>query len=160
RTYEIGRKALVVLDRRRGDKFKKLSGPDVCVPQWIINGNAAGVRDATGSWLWAGYNGEDVAGVGECKHSTTLTPITMTCIFVDARVNWLRTRAQCLRWEEELCIVAAQMEFTVRSFLWKFRQWQIWYGMAEQESKPGHMAYAARQMNMWQSFGRVAEAKF
>jgi len=65
------------------------------------------------------------------------------------RVNWLKARAQKNRWAEELALTKNEMEWVTRFFYSKRRQWGIWLAGVAAPSL-GQMAYAERQMSMWE----------
>jgi hypothetical protein len=61
----------------------------------------------------------------------------------------LKARAQKNRWAEELALTKNEMEWVTRFFFSKRRQWRIWLAGVGAPSM-GQMAYAERQMAMWQ----------
>ena len=75
------------------------------------------------------------------------------------RVNWLRARAQHNRWTEELALTEHEMEWTVRWYVHMAKQWKSRRDAGEPFSL-GHMAYAERQMAMWNELGHVAQFSF
>jgi len=75
------------------------------------------------------------------------------------RVHWLKGRAQKQRWEEELQITKNEMEWVTRFFFFKGREWNRWLESCQSPSA-SHIAYAKRQMDMWDELGRQAYAEF
>jgi len=66
------------------------------------------------------------------------------------RVNWLRAKARCDRWGEELKLVTHEMSWVV---LWFQHQRLVWEERAENSNragKPGHRIYAFKQVDLWQ----------
>ncbi|KAF9529536.1 hypothetical protein CPB83DRAFT_764683, partial [Crepidotus variabilis] len=74
------------------------------------------------------------------------------------RVHWLKSRAQAMRWQEELKITRNEMEWTTRYFLYRAEQWRVWAGCNDNSS--GHVAYARRQADMWFQFLLSAQSRF
>jgi hypothetical protein len=75
------------------------------------------------------------------------------------RVHWLKGRAQKNRWAEELRITENEMEWVTRFFFYKRREWKKWLESCPTPSA-GHVAYAARQMDMWEDIGDQAYIEF
>lgn len=75
------------------------------------------------------------------------------------RVHWLKGRAQRNRWAEELRITQNEMEWVTRFFFFKRREWKKWLHSCQSPSS-GHVAYAERQMDMWEDLGDQAYAEF
>jgi len=69
----------------------------------------------------------------------------------------LKAKARCERWEEELFLVRHEMGWTVT---WFKHQQEQWYHRWSQAIKPGHQAYAYRQVQVWKRFAEDAEEKF
>lgn len=83
--------------------------------------------------------------------------ITDHTILLVYRVNWLKAKARWRRWEEELSLVQHEMGWTVA---WFKHQQGEWYRRWNEATKPGHQAYAYRQMMIWKTFAEDAEDKF
>jgi len=75
------------------------------------------------------------------------------------RINWLRARAQNNRWTEELSLTKHEMEWTVRWYVYMAKKWKSRRDVRDQVSL-GHIAYAEKQMAMWNELGRVAQLLF
>jgi hypothetical protein len=73
------------------------------------------------------------------------------------RVNWLRAKARSKRWEEEVLILKHEMIWTK---LWFGHQKKTWEDRMEGATKPGHHAYAAKQVRIWSQFGEHAKKEF
>jgi hypothetical protein len=73
---------------------------------------------------------------------------TMTVGTVN-RVNWLRAKARSKRWEEEVLILKHEMVWTQLWFLHHKKKWEERMRVATMASKPGHVAYAAKQARVW-----------
>jgi hypothetical protein len=75
-------------------------------------------------------------------------------------VNWLRARARCQRWEEELLLVQNEMRWTT---LWFKHQEHIWIERVKksiQLQSTGHGCYASKQVYIWGQFIKEAEQAF
>ena len=81
----------------------------------------------------------------------------------DYRVNWLRSRAQKNRWEEELLRTEREMVWTVLYFM---HQRDIWYQRlqleknVQQEASLGRLAYCEQQIGQWEELARAGDAQF
>lgn len=73
------------------------------------------------------------------------------------RVNWLKAKARWQRWDEELNLVKHEMGWTVSWFQNKKDEWDRRY---HQATKPGHQAYAQRQVLLWERFELDAQNAF
>ena len=76
------------------------------------------------------------------------------------RVNWLRAKARRDRWNEELLIIKHEMKWTILWFEHQMKEWQGRLGRGVEEKKPGHVAYAEKQVAMWKRFMRQGEHGF
>lgn len=72
----------------------------------------------------------------------------------------MRAKARCSRWKEEHIRIPWEMEFVVRDFLYKYRQWLARKMVAEGDGKLGHACYAAKQARMWKKMADDALIKF
>jgi hypothetical protein len=73
------------------------------------------------------------------------------------RVHWLRARAQKERWAEEVTLVAYEMQWTVRYFLYNV---QLWEGRRRNSTLHGPASYAARKAAMWHYMALNADRIF
>ena len=74
------------------------------------------------------------------------------------RSMWLRAYERKSRWKEEKIIVPSEMECVVRSFETKSARWQE---LADSNAdRPGHQAYALRQVEQWKGMAARAQAEF
>ncbi len=85
--------------------------------------------------------------------------ITVTVKSVN-RVNWLRAKACSKRWEEEILILKHEMMWTQLWFGHQKKKWEERMEMTTVTSKPGHRAYAAKQVRIWEQFLEHAKAEF
>ncbi|PCH42722.1 hypothetical protein WOLCODRAFT_30855, partial [Wolfiporia cocos MD-104 SS10] len=134
RVYTQARRAMEWL-RANGDileKYKVLKPQDLKAITHIMDNTVQGMRNQPMSWIWA----VDVAG--DTSQSDWLAELQ--------RVNWLRTKARNDRWKEEHAIVLAEMNWTVRYFEKRARDWQE---IADGTAQRGAEAYALRQQAMW-----------
>ncbi|PCH40609.1 hypothetical protein WOLCODRAFT_150674 [Wolfiporia cocos MD-104 SS10] len=112
RVYTQARWAMERL-RANGDileKYKVLKPQDLKAITHIMDNTVQGMRNQPMSWIWA----VDVAG--DTSQSDWLAELQW--------VNWLRTKARNDRWKEEHAIVLAEMNWTVRYFEKRARDWQ------------------------------------
>ena len=75
------------------------------------------------------------------------------------RVNWLRARAQRNRWAEEVNLTKHEMQWTVRWYVHMATKWKARRDAAADLSR-GHVAYAEKQIAMWNELGRVSDLMF
>lgn len=76
------------------------------------------------------------------------------------RVNWLRAKARHQRWQEEVQILEHEMMWTQLWFCHQKSKWQQRMTAAKVDSKPGHYAYAAKQVGIWFQFWETARMEF
>lgn len=74
------------------------------------------------------------------------------------RVHWLRARALNQRWHEEVILVEYEMQWTVRYFLYKCKEWEV--GKDKADVSAGARAYAVRQVRRWRQFAAAADDLF
>ena len=78
--------------------------------------------------------------------------------FTVKRVHWLRARALNQRWHEEEILVEYEMQWTVRYFLYKCKEWEE--GRDKADASAGARAYAIRQARRWRQFAEAANSLF
>jgi hypothetical protein len=76
------------------------------------------------------------------------------------RVNWLRAKARFDRWDEELITVRHEMGWSVTWFEHQRKKWVKRASNSQQMNKPGHCAYAEKQVALWGMFMQEAELGF
>lgn len=69
----------------------------------------------------------------------------------------MKAKARYERWKEELDLVRNEMYWTM---LWFEYQKKVWEEQVDNVEEPGHKAYAAKQMDIWQRFQNSAEKDF
>jgi hypothetical protein len=80
-------------------------------------------------------------------------------IFIAVRcVHWLRARALNQRWHEEQILVEYEMQWTVRYFLYKCKEWED--GRDEADALSGARVYAVRQARRWRQYAEAADSLF
>ena len=84
----------------------------------------------------------------------------MLTVSLVTRVNWLRAKARCKRWEEEVLILKHEMIWTQLWFGNQKKKWEERMKAAKMASKPGHHAYAAKQASIWSQFQEHARMEF
>lgn len=73
------------------------------------------------------------------------------------RVSWLKAKARWRRWEEELSLTQHEMGWTIGWFNYQQEEWNRRW---DEAIKPGHQAYAYKQVLLWKMFREDAEEKF
>jgi hypothetical protein len=73
------------------------------------------------------------------------------------RINWLRARAKMSRWKEEIVLIPQEMQWTVRFFEFKCREWEE---HRKSSVSAGQRSYAARQRAMWMYLHSHATSSF
>jgi len=68
-------------------------------------------------------------------------------------VHWLHAHAQKDQWHEEVVLITYEMQWTVRYFLHKNRNWEEG---AVSTTSPGGVAYALWQGHMWRKMADLA----
>ncbi|KAG1837563.1 hypothetical protein DFJ58DRAFT_846405 [Suillus subalutaceus] len=112
----------------------------------VADPNARGQRDATLAWFWC----MDVQG-------DTSGNDWMTEFY---RVNWLRTKALCDRWNEEVILVKHEMQWSINFFNHKAKQWLGHKDNAVSTGLTGHACYAARQSQIYHQLAAHAADSF
>lgn len=82
----------------------------------------------------------------------------MLIFFAVRRVHWLRARALNERWHEEKILVGYEMQWTVRYFLYKCKEWEE--GRDTVGVSAGGKVYAARQARRWKAYAEAADTLF
>jgi hypothetical protein len=88
---------------------------------------------------------------------TNIQPDTENSVY---RVEWLRARAAYNRWTEELLITRYEMQWTTKYYMHMAVTWGRRRDMAGAPQGSGLVAYAEKQITLWNELGRVAEAIF
>ncbi|EGN96029.1 hypothetical protein SERLA73DRAFT_37825, partial [Serpula lacrymans var. lacrymans S7.3] len=83
-----------------------------------------------------------------------------TCMSEFYQIHWLRAKAMYNRWIEEDILVCLKMKRTVQYFQHQAKCWKGFRDANRIEAKPGHVAYAERQIRMWNQFLKQAEDSF
>ncbi|KAG2099270.1 uncharacterized protein F5147DRAFT_582692, partial [Suillus discolor] len=112
----------------------------------VADPNARGQRNATLPWFWS----LDVQG-------DSVSSDWMNEFY---RVHWLRTKALCDRWAEELILVEHEMGWTLEFFLFKASTWLTRLTSNSEAQTEGHKCYAIRQAHMYQELAKHTQAGF
>ncbi|KAG1821433.1 hypothetical protein EV424DRAFT_1346903 [Suillus variegatus] len=112
----------------------------------VADPNARGQRDATLAWFWS------INVQGDTSGNDWMTEFY--------RVNWLRTKALCNRWNEEVILVKHEMQWSVNFFTYKAKQWLSLMDNATSTGLTGHACYAARQCHIYQQLAAHAAESF
>jgi len=97
---------------------------------------------------------------GRCFYISRLSLIHFA---LDYRVNWLRSRAQKNRWEEELPCTEWEMVWTVLYFMHQRDKWYQRLQLeknVQQEASLGRLAYCEQQIGQWEELARAGDAQF
>lgn len=76
------------------------------------------------------------------------------------RVNWLRAKARQDRWMEEVEIVKNEMRWTILWFEHQSKEWNDRLKESKKKEQWGHIAYAEKQITMWEKFIKEGERGF
>ncbi|KAG2048430.1 hypothetical protein BDR06DRAFT_895550 [Suillus hirtellus] len=112
----------------------------------VADQNAHGQRNTTLAWFWS----LDVQG-------DTSGNDWMTEFY---QVNWLRTKALCDHWNEEVILVKHEMQWMINFFKHKAKQWLAHMDNAALNEMTGHACYAARQSQIYHDLARHAADLF
>ena len=165
RAYRRARKALEHLGANDFTlaKFQKLQTADLKLSADITEENRVGQRSDTLPWFWrldVKNADQNDAWMQECGFLFILhMSIHLNCHLV-YRVNWLRAKARYDRWKEELEIVKHEMKWTILWFEHQLKEWMDRLNGSIKEDKPGHIAYAEKQVAMWKTFIKEGERSF
>ena len=77
-------------------------------------------------------------------------------------MNWLQAKAWFKRWEEEHNLVRHEMVWTVKYFKYFQQEWEERRNRVDgdQEGAMGLMAYAAKQVSLWEKFAEARMTRF
>ncbi|KAG1894778.1 uncharacterized protein F5891DRAFT_984797 [Suillus fuscotomentosus] len=112
----------------------------------VADPNARGQRDATLAWFWS------INVQGDTSGNDWMTEFY--------RVNWLRTKALCDCWNEEVILVKHEMQWSVNFFTYKAKQWLSLMDNATYTGLTRHACYAARQCHIYQQLAAHAAESF
>jgi hypothetical protein len=76
------------------------------------------------------------------------------------RVHWLRAKAKLDRATEQAILLPYEMDWTIACFNYRAEQWLERQASALANNLPGHVCYAARQVDMWKRFRDTAQDEF
>ncbi|KAG2105107.1 uncharacterized protein F5147DRAFT_775427 [Suillus discolor] len=110
-------------------KYLPLKKEDLKASSAVADPNACGQRDTTLPW----FRSLDVQG-------DTSGNDWMTEFY---RVNWLRTKALCNRWNEEVILVKHEMKWSINFFNHKAKEWLGHMANATSAGLTRHTCYAA-----------------
>ncbi|KAL4081087.1 hypothetical protein J3A83DRAFT_4426297, partial [Scleroderma citrinum] len=124
-------KQIMVLDARPDilDQYKELNRSDLKISMAITEPNARGHRDETLAWFWTMDVPKDAAAI--------------YC------VNWLRKKALCERWQEEVQLLTCEREWTRNFFDNKVQHWTDQHSQAISQGNASLACYAAKQCQMY-----------
>jgi hypothetical protein len=161
------RRTRIAMERLGADhatlkRYSELLREDLKLSADITEENRFGQRNDVLPWFWRLDGANDEEGntwMKECEYYIyTMTHRDTNWLAVH-RVNWLRAKARYDQWKEEWETVKNEMIWTQ---LWFRKQRSVWMGRGERsqnEGKPGHEAYAKKQVALWKKFeARAAEA--
>ncbi|KAG1863518.1 hypothetical protein DFJ58DRAFT_724933 [Suillus subalutaceus] len=127
-------------------KYLPLKKEDLKASSAVADPNARGQRDTTLSWFWS----LDVQG--DTSRNDWMTEFY--------RVNWLRMKALCNQWNEEVIIVKHEMQWSINFFKHQAKQWLGHMHNATAAGLTGHTCYAARQSHIYDQLAAHAEDSF
>jgi len=167
RVYMLAWKAIVDLgaDSVLLERYKVLTQQDLSVKTSVIAPHVHGQWNKSLPWFWTmdvrrdtniGGWMEDCTCSFIWTHQETYSA-SLTTVY---RVHWLRAKAQKMRWIEELQCLQVEMESAIRFFRHQEQIWRMKHEFIDNQSQPGHTAWAARQSTMWHLMAAHAESKF
>ncbi|KAG2052609.1 hypothetical protein BDR06DRAFT_887551 [Suillus hirtellus] len=112
----------------------------------VVDPNAQGQRNATLPWFWS----LDIQG-------DSVSSDWMNEFY---RVHWLRTKALCDQWVEELLLVEHEIDWTLEFFLFKASMWLRRLMSTSGAILEGHKCYAIQQAHMYQELAKHAHTNF
>ncbi|EGO02600.1 hypothetical protein SERLA73DRAFT_47361, partial [Serpula lacrymans var. lacrymans S7.3] len=127
-------------------KYQELKPNHLKTSTQLMNPNATGLHNAALPWFWS----MDLKG--DTSQQTWMSEFY--------RVHWLRVKAMYNRWIEEDILARLEMKWTVQYFQHQAKRWKDFYNANEMEAKPSHVAYAERQIRMWNQFSEQAKDSF
>ena len=163
RAYRRARNALERLgaDSATMECYQMLRREDLRLSGDITEENRLGQQSDALPWFWRldGKDAEEQSDwMQECKCYALWKSVLLT--FLVYRVNWLRAQAPSERATEELLMVKHEMRWSVNWFQKQQTTWMARGGRSLQEGKPGHQAYAEKQVAMWGRFVEHAKQGF
>jgi hypothetical protein len=182
------------------NRLKELTPEHIKASTAIINPNEPGSTQLKLSWIWQSSRGhhwglaseldESSTNTGaradlniiECKFLFYSSIYTLTFLISVRRVHWLRSRAQFMRWSEEVTLTGYEMQWTVRYFQYMSRKWvlptetgnvsqtgtgissgtgmALGTGTGTHFLSPGASAYWSRKQAIWEELVKKADNKF
>jgi len=85
--------------------------------------------------------------------------ISLLSTVIVYRVNWLRSREQASRWDEEYAYLWNEMEWVPNFMDYKMKRWKT-LTTGDTAKTLGHTAYAHRQAALWQRMAEYARSHF
>ena len=73
------------------------------------------------------------------------------------RITWLREKDRVARWKEEVVLRYTDQECSKRWFEHQINLWNKRKSMASSQGKRGHVCYAEKQVEVWQTFANRAQ---
>lgn len=162
--YRDARQALVRLAANSETlrRYQVLRPEHLKVSTAVVDVRIPSRSEATLAWFWNMDVSGDTASdtwMSECMFSFTLPSLQLYTINIVYRVHWLRAKAKRDRAYEQTVLVPSEMDWTVAYFRHRAKVWS-----ARQDSisvnQAGHMAYAAKQLAMWDAFAARAHLEF
>ncbi|KAH6905173.1 hypothetical protein BKA70DRAFT_1431259 [Coprinopsis sp. MPI-PUGE-AT-0042] len=168
RLYNQAHWALIRL-HASGDVMRHLRpiiGKDLGVSTAIAEPNAQGQSSVTLSWIWtspqstdANRNNQQSVSGGESLPAHT--PGDAKHLEEVYRVNWMRAREKAARWDEEYAYLWHEMSWVTNFFHHKAAKWEeICHIEGSPPTRPGHGAYARRQVSVWRTLAEYAKVTF
>ena len=148
------------------DRFQEITPEDLQLNKDVTEENRYGQRQDVLPWFWRMGSDEEQnhdEWLTECEFTYELCfPRTDFYLFVILcevyRVSWLRAKARHDRWDEENILVKNEMQWTVLGFQNLCNEWKR--RAKESQNHPGRLAYAEKQVAMWQLFCEECSAAF
>ncbi|KAF9031176.1 hypothetical protein BJ165DRAFT_1411233 [Panaeolus papilionaceus] len=124
--------------------FQELNDKDVQASSLMVSGNSTSSRGISKalSWIW---RSRLLARAPDQLGQEDRNSLDSVATEEFLRVHWLRARALCQRWEEEVELVTHEMAWVVRYFLYRAEGWKR-AALDPKTSKPAS-CYAYRQQH-------------
>lgn len=154
-------------------KFQILKPVDIAGSTVVLNPNEPGSTGIKLSWIWqtsarhfltfsdAEVSADDPASLLECVFLLFGSFLILKFHSV-RRVHWLRARAQKMRWQEEVTLTTHEMQWTVRYFSYKSKNWSKILDTSAEHlgASTGALAYAKRKQSTWHILSLKSDRTF
>jgi len=180
RVYLRARTALMNLGATEAElePYQPLTREQLRITTARIDPALRGTRNSSLAWFWVTdvkRDMQDTEHMDECKcQKNWKEQVQILTIQAVYRVHWLKAKARCDQWEEEITLLLEEMNWTPRFFRHMVGQWskqvreitpsEIPENSAAAESSEmdiiGKNCYALKARKVWLDLAEVAEEMF